>query len=306
MSAALSHERFLADAEPDLARLARGPGNAGALAGLRAAFARARTEAGPGPAAELARAAENLLSAQLEGHVPPTAEAADLVDQAARGLAALSPADRADLAERMDAVASGLSTTTLDRLPPQRAGRPAPPLLTEREDGVQVTPGMFADQAAPPPKHATSTTEREDGVQVTPSMFADQDVRPPAPATHIAEAPPQTDASPTPLASSTVPPQPLPEPGLEAHTDAAAEPPRAERPASPAPAEAQAIVAGVEAALKNLERQLVALTTIASGDDPVSAAVQHTAGELAATAAELERHKRALATWLDDAGAGRV
>ena len=304
MSTALSHERFLADAEPDLARLARGPGNAGALAGLRAAFAQARAEAGPGPAAELARAAENLLSAQLEGHVPPTAEAADLVDQAARGLATMSAADRADLAERMDAVASGLSTTALDRLPPQRAGRPAPPLLTEREDGVQVTPGMFADQAAPPPAHATGATEREDGVQATPGMFADQAAQPPAP--HIAEAPPQTDASTPPLASSTVPPQPLPEPALEAHADAAAEPPRAERPASPAPAEAQAIVAGVEAALKNLERQLVALTTIASGDDPVSAAVQHTAGELAATAAELERHKRALATWLDDAEAGRT
>lgn len=268
MSEGFAHERFLADAAANLERLARGPGNAGALAGLRAVFAEARADAGPGPVAELARCAENLLSAQLEGHVSPTAEAAELVAQAARGLATLDAAARADLAERMDAVASGMSATALDPLPPQAPSRPEPPLLTEREDGVIVTPGMFGD---PTPAAATAA---------------------------------QAEPLPQPVASSTVPPQPLPEPGPEAVADAApvaadadagAEPTPTARRAAPPAADAQAAIDGMAAALKNLERQIVALTTIASGDDAVSTAVQHTAGELAATAAELDRHNRTLA-----------
>lgn len=278
MSEGFSHEAFLGTVEPDLARLARGPGNAGALAGARAAFAAAETQAGVGAVAELARSAANLLSALLEGHVAPTPEAADLVAQAARGLVALDAASRADLAERLDAAASGLSATALEPLPPRPAGNPEPPLLTEREDGVVVVPGMFADPVLP-------TDE-------------------PSPA-----LPARPEPHPLPVASSTVPPQPLAEHGPELGGDEGADeaagpagkPALEDRGVARAP-EARAIIDSAAAALAGLERQLVALATIASGDDPLSTAVQHTAGEIAATAAELQRLNDALAQWVDGGG----
>ena len=261
-------EQFLRDVEPHLARLARGPDNAGALAGLRTAFAQARAEAEHGPVAELARSAENLLSAQLEGYVSPTDETAELVAEAARGLFAADAAARADLAERMDAAASGINTVPLDDLPPVAgSGKPEPPLLTEREDGVLVKAGVFAtgvDNDAPPPLSILART--------------DDPVAPP------------------PVASTTVAPQPI--------DDAY---PRTKEPTAEPDAEAlRHIAQDIGADLEQLDRHLAALVTIASGTDATSTAVQHTSGELAAIAAALKRHNRLLGQWAERYGAPSV
>lgn len=268
-------DQFLREVEPHLARLARGPGNAGALADLRAAFAEARAEAGHGPAAELARSAENLLSAQLDGYVPPTEETAELVAEAARALFAPDPSGRADLAERMDAAASGIDTASLDALPqPPRTGRPEPPLLTEREDGVFVSPGMFAD--------TLDNAKRDDAPLGAPPSAASAAA--PAPA---------NEAFGPPVASTTVAPQPV----ADAYPEPAATPDSS--------AGLAAIAGDINAATENLDRQISALVTIASGDDETSTVVQHTAGELAATAAEIKRHSRALAHWAEGHNAPR-
>ena len=260
-------EQFLRDVEPHLARLARGPDNAGALAGLHTAFAQARADAEHGPVAELARSAENLLSAQLEGYVSPTDETAELVAEAARGLFASDAAARANLAERMDAAASGINTEPLDDLPPAAStGKPEPPLLTEREDGVLVKAGMFAtgvDNDAPPP---LSILARTDDPVAAP-----------------------------PVASTTVAPQPIDD----------AYPGEREGLATAAPdAEAlRHIAQDIGADLEQLDRHLAALVTIASGTDATSTAVQHTSGELAAIAAALKRHNRLLEQWAQRHGA---
>lgn len=261
-------EQFLRDVEPHLARLARGPDNAGALAGLHTAFAQARAEAEHGPVAELARSAENLLSAQLEGYVSPTDETAELVAEAAHGLFASDAAARANLAERMDAAASGINTEPLDDLPPAAStGKPEPPLLTEREDGVLVKAGMFAtgvDNNAPPPP--LSILARTDDPVAAP-----------------------------PVASTTVAPQPIDD----------AYPGEREGLATAAPdAEAlRRIAQDIGADLEQLDRHLAALVTIASGTDATSTAVQHTSGELAAIAAALKRHNRLLGQWAERYGA---
>ena len=267
-------DEFLREVEPHLARLARGPGNAGALAGLRAAFAQARAEAGHGPAAELARSAENLLGAQLDGYVSPTEKMAELVAEAARGLFALEPSGRADLAERMDAAASGIDTATLGALPqPPGPRRPEPPLLTEREDGVFVRPGMFPD--------APENADRNDaplGAAERPTAATT-----PVPADEVFEPPP--------VASTTVAPQPVADAYPESITT---------RDAADTVGE---IARHINAAVDNLDRQISALVTIASGNDETSTAVQHMAGELAATAAELQRHHGALVQWAESRGA---
>ena len=269
-------DQFLLEVEPHLARLARGPGNAGALADLRAAFAEVRAEAGHGPAAELARSAENLLSAQLDGYVPPTEETAELVAEAARALFAPDPSGRADLAERLDAAASGIDTASLGALPqPPRTGRPEPPLLTEREDGVFVRPGMFAD--------TLDNAQRDDAPRGAPSSAASA----------AAPAPDNEGFGPPPVASTTVAPQPV----ADAYPEPAATPDSS--------AGLAAIARDINAATENLDRQISALVTIASGDDETSTVVQHTAGELAATAAEIKRHNRALAHWAEGRNAPR-
>lgn len=263
-------EQFARDVEPHLARLARGPDNAGALAGLHAAFAQARAEAERGPVAELARSAENLLSAQLEGYVSPTDETAKLAAEAARGLFALDDSARAGLAERMDAVASGINPAPLDDLtPPADTGKPEPPLLTEREDGVFVKAGMFAA-----------------GVDKEPT---------PAPLSILARADDPVEAPP--VASTTVAPQPIgeayPEPTAAPDSDAL-----------------RNIARDMEEDIEQLDRHISALVTIASGTDATSTAVQHASGELAATAAALKRHNRLLRQWAErdsapsDAGGG--
>lgn len=254
-------EQFLRDVEPHLARLARGPGNAGALADLRTAFAQARAEAGHGPAAELARSAENLLSAQLDGYVSPTGETAELVAEAARGLFALDASAGADLAERMDAAASGINTALLGGLPPPSgAAKPEPPLLTEREDGVFVKVGMFA---------------------------ASEDDAPPAPIEAMATPP---------VASTTVAP---PQPVGDAYPESTAAPDADAFDADGL----RHIAEDFDADIEQLERHIKALVTIASGADETSTAVQHATGELAATAAAIKRHNRALREWTNRRGA---
>ena len=259
-------EQFLRDVEPHLARLARGPGNAGALADLRTAFAQTRAEAEHGPAAELARSAENLLSAQLDGYVSPTSETAELVAEAARGLFALDASAGADLAERMDAAASGINTALLGGLPtPSGTGKPEPPLLTEREDGVFVKVGMFA---------------------------ASEDDAPPAPS--VASAPTEAMAT-QPVASTTVAPQPV--------GDAYPEPTAAPVADAFDAGALRHIADDFDADIEQLERHIKALVTIASGTDQTSTAVQHATGELAATAAAIKRHNRALREWTNQRGA---
>ena len=256
-------EQFQRDVEPHLARLARGPDNAGALAGLRAAFAQARAEAERGPVAELARSAENLLSAQLEGYVSPTDETAKLAAEAARGLFALDDSGRAGLAERMDAVASGINPAPLDDLlPPAGTGKPEPPLLTEREDGVFVKAGMFAA-----------------GVDKEPT---------PAPLSILARADDPVAAPP--VASTTVAPQPI---------DDAYPEPAPELAAAPDSEALRNIARDMDADIEQLDRHISALVTIASGTDATSTAVQHASGELAATAAALKRHNRLLRQWAE-------
>lgn len=264
-------EEFLREVEADLARLERSAGNAGALAGLRAAFAKARVEAGPGSVAELAHAAENLLAAQLDGYVSPSAETADLAEQAAHGLFQLDPLARAALAERMDAIASGMDAAPFDELPPAaQPTMPTPPMLTEREDGAVVKPGLFED-----PAHH----------EMRP------DAPPAATASHALRPDEQEDPlDPPPVASTTVAPQPI--------ADAYPEPPAA----ADSPEAARAISREIDTAVKNLDRHIGALVTIASGNDETSTAVQHAVGELAATAAEIKRHSRALAAWADGLG----
>ena len=266
-------EQFLRDVEPHLARLARGPDNAGALAGLHTAFAQARAEAEHGPVAELARSAENLLSAQLEGYVSPTDETAELVAEAAHGLFASDDAARANLAERMDAAASGINTEPLDDLPPAAStGKPEPPLLTEREDGVLVKAGMFAtgvDNDAPPPP--LSILARTDDPVAAP-----------------------------PVASTTVAPQPIDDAYAGEREGPA---PRTKEPTAAPDAEAlRHIAQDIGADLEQLDRHLAALVTIASGTDATSTAVQHTSGELAAIAAALKRHNRLLGQWAERYG----
>lgn len=265
-------EQFLRDVEPHLARLARGPGNAGALAGLRTAFAQARTETGHGPVAELARCAENLLSAQLEGYVSPTDETAELAAEAARGLFALDGSARADLAERMDAAASGINTALLGGLPaPSSTSKPEPPLLTEREDGVFVKAGMFAEGVA---------NDRPAPVS-TPAPAAESDTPP--------------------VASTTVAPQPID----DVYTEPSAGAARTKEPAAAPDSEPlRHLARDIDADIEQLDRHINALVTIASGTDETSTAVQHASGELAATAAALKRHNRLLRQWAEQHSAG--
>ena len=270
-------ERFLREAEADLARLGREPSHAGALAGLRAAFADVRAAAGVGPVGELARSAENLLGVQLDGWVPPTALAADLIRQAALGLFALDAGQRADLAERMDAVASGMGSLSLDSLPP-RPQAPEPPLLTEREDGSLVSPGMFADVAPDDAAYAAGT------VAFTPAQtVGDASLEPSTAAVEMV---------PPAIASTTVAPLPVAEPYVE--TSTTQEPTTQET--------IGAIVEAIQSAEENLGKHIGALVSIASGTDMVSAAVQQMAGELAQIAAEIKRQNQALAKWARDAG----
>ena len=134
------------------------PEDGHALAGVRAAMlawhANAiQAEAGGGETGreavrELARSVCNLLDRVREGRVDPNTVVVDAVAGAAGLLAAstvrVDHAAVGDLAERLDAYASGL--TDLEFEDSRGPGEPAsnePPLLTVRHDGVRVTPGSF-------------------------------------------------------------------------------------------------------------------------------------------------------------------
>ena len=149
----------VADRGMDLAIAAwRGkPDDGGALAGVRASMlashanaiqAEAGGETGREPLRELARSVCNLLDRVREGRVDPNAAVVDAVAGAAGLLAdptaSANDAAVGDLAERLDAYASGL--TDLEFEDSRGPGEPAsnePPLLTVRHDGVRVTPGSF-------------------------------------------------------------------------------------------------------------------------------------------------------------------
>ena len=257
------------DVQRNLARLGQTPGDVDALSDMKDIFGAVRANTGTGPVAELARAAENLLCAQLDGVVTPSAETVDLVSQTAHGLFTLDTEQRANLAERLDAMASGIGDAPAPNAPAPNAPTstapatslatpPAPPLLTIREDGTPVSPGMAVSQEAatvagePTPAHATR----------------------------------QADS----VASTTVAPQPLPEgsplPGDSRETSA-------DSAASPV----DAIAAAIATATEQLDRHVGALVAIASGTDEISVAVQQTAGELAKAAADIRRQSEALAAW---------
>lgn len=315
-------ERFHQDAQADLDRLARNPGHAGALTSLCAAFAEAARE--PGASAQVAQAAENLLNAQLEGFVTPSSEAAELVAAAAQALADGETGTRADLVERLDAVASGMSGVDLDPLPPSDNDTPNPPVLTEREDGTFVNAGTFPEELAdnPPPSPA-AFDQPDDGalnagaaIQETPPLaaFDQPDDRALNADAAIQETPPLAafnqpdDGAPSADAAiqETPPPAAFDQPNDEAlNADAQEAPPQvAEEPyenATPGSPtlDMRQVVDRVSAAINGLDRHIVALVTIADGNDKTSAAVQQTAGELAATAAEIKHGIRTLANWVD-------
>ena len=254
------------DVQRNLARLGQTPGDVDALSDMKDIFGAVRANTGTGPVAELARAAENLLCAQLDGVVTPSAETVDLVSQTAHGLFTLDTEQRANLAERLDAMASGIGDAAAPNAPTSTAPAtspatpPAPPLLTIREDGTPVSPGMAVSQETatvagePTPAHATR----------------------------------QADS----VASTTVAPQPLPEgsplPGDSRETSA---------DSAASPVDAIAIATAIAAATEQLDRHVGALVAIASGTDEISVAVQQTAGELAKAAADIRRQSEALAAW---------
>lgn len=259
------------DVERNLARLGQTPGDVDALSDMKDVFGAVRANTGTGPVAELARAAENLLCAQLDGVVTPCAEAVDLVSQATHGLFTLDTEQRANLAERLDAMASGIGDAPAPNAPSSTAPvtspatAPTPPLLTIREDGTPVSPGMAANQGAATPPAAPAA-----GAADVPAA---------------AHATPQADS----VASTTVAPQPLPEIAGETNADSAVSP-------------VDAIADAIATAAKQLDRHVGALVTIASGTDEISVAVQQTAGELAKAAAEIRRQSEALAAWTRSAG----
>ena len=271
-------ERFHQDAQADLDRLARNPGHAGALTSLCAMFA--EVARGPGASAQVAQAAENLLSAQLEGFVTPSSETAELAAAAAQALADGETGTKADLVERLDAVASGMSGVDLDPLPPSDNAIPSPPVLTEREDGTFVNAGTFPEEPAdnPPPgdpfDQPNDRTPSADAQEASPQATLDQpNDRVPSADVAAQEAPPQVAG--------------------ELYEDA-----MPETPESPT-LDMRQVVDQVSAAINGLDRHIVALVTIADGNDKTSAAVQQTAGELAATAAEIKHGIRTLANWVD-------
>ena len=294
-------ERFHQDAQADLDRLARNPGHAGALTSLCAMFA--EVARGPGASAQVAQAAENLLSAQLEGFVTPSSETAELAAAAAQALADGETGTRADLVERLDAVASGMSGVDLDPLPPSDNAIPSPPVLTEREDGTFVNAGTFPEEPAdnPPPFPGGPFDQPDDGVpsadaQETPppTAFDQPDDGAPSADAAIQETPPlatfdQPDDRAPSADAQEVPPQVAGQPYENATP---------ETPGSPT-LDMRQVVDQVSAAINGLDRHIVALVTIADGNDKTSAAVQQTAGELAATAAEIKHGIRTLANWVD-------
>ena len=95
---------------------------------------------------DFAHALRNLLDRLREGAVEVDGAAARLVRDACAAAVDADAARLADLAERIDALASGLADVEFGARP-QRSGV-EPPVLTEREDGKRVLPGMFADDPA--------------------------------------------------------------------------------------------------------------------------------------------------------------
>ena len=249
------------DMQRNLARLGQTPGDVDALSEMKDIFGAVRANTGTGPVAELARAAENLLCAQLDGVVTPSAEAVDLVSQTTHGLFTLDTEQRANLAERLDAMASGIGDAAAPNAPSSTAPAtspatpPTPPLLTIREDGTPVSPGMAGSQGA-------------------------ADVPAPAHATRQADSVASTTVAPQPLPEGS----PLPEDSRETSADSAASP-------------VDDIAATIATAAEQLDRHVGALVAIASGTDEISVAVQQTAGELAKATAEIRRQSEALAAW---------
>ena len=148
--------------QPHAARLAEDPGDAGALTALRMAFAALKTQAGDEPVRELARCVENLLAGLLDGTVAPTAAAARLVADAISRLNEDADEERwRDLMDRIDMLASGMAEGAFEHGEPESSACSShdlrePPLLTVREDGEHVAPGMFAD--SPPDGYGTSVS----------------------------------------------------------------------------------------------------------------------------------------------------
>ena len=148
-----SVERVVDDEAMDSAIAAwRGdPSDRRAFAGFRAEFLVRYADAvqsGAQGMGQLGRAASNLIDRLREGTVDPNEAVVDaLADVAGRmGAPARAAADHsvAEMIERMDAYASGL--TDLEFEAPRPGGESAPrepPLLTIRHDGVRVKPGSF-------------------------------------------------------------------------------------------------------------------------------------------------------------------
>ena len=124
------------------------PGDPGTLAGTRAAFLVLQLDAILAPAervGELARSVSNLLDRIGEGTVEPNGAVVDAVSEAVDRLPYLpddAPGAADDLLERIDAYASGMTDMEFDSTQATE-GADEPPLLTVRDDGVSVTPGMF-------------------------------------------------------------------------------------------------------------------------------------------------------------------
>ncbi len=137
---------------PALARLASEPADAQALQLLRATFAIASAP----PLEELAGAAVHLVDRIVAGSVAAGTSTTALLSDAYASLGDPEQTDRLALVERLDACASGLDSVPPAEDGPPASHAPALPLLTVREDGATVLPGMFApaaamDRAAPLP-----------------------------------------------------------------------------------------------------------------------------------------------------------
>lgn len=132
---------MLARVRPSLSRLAGDPADVPALAALRAAFATCLASPDR-EVAQLGRSAVYLLERLADGTVTANDDSTALLDDACSALAEDASTDCLELAERLDAFASGLGAIPADS-GPAKIDHQEPPLLTVREDGTAVTPGAF-------------------------------------------------------------------------------------------------------------------------------------------------------------------
>lgn len=158
---------LLARVRPSLSRLAGDPADVPALAALRAAFATCLASPDR-EVAQLGRSAVYLLERLADGTVTANDDSTALLDDACSALAEDASTDCLELAERLDAFASGLGAIPADAASSAKADHQEPPLLTVREDGTTVTPGAFgpgpsntATDAAETPFDAHETASPE-------------------------------------------------------------------------------------------------------------------------------------------------